>query len=267
MGICYYLVREDDRTIYELGKGTGDWGEALGMGTEWDGCTGPEVTMGMDRAEWLTTELERLSDDLGPVPPGYYADVATDILRWAEGRPFRFIIENGILEQWTEDPDYDFDSHVTGSRYHVDPGIAGLLGEATDIASRYAVGRSASRMNLERMSRHANEIAASQIDAGRWAAWVTPEQWKQWSTQHARSGAPYLPQCDFETSPRKTPDGRSRIVARWTFVIPNEEDKRLESWNAPQAMIVIDGWLTMPTDAASAPADIATRDADAEGAP
>jgi len=32
MGNCYYLARDDNRTLYELGKHTGDWEDVLGCG-------------------------------------------------------------------------------------------------------------------------------------------------------------------------------------------------------------------------------------------
>lgn len=111
MGTVYYLVREDNRTLYEIGK-MPEWHALLGNG-EPHVIADPNATAVALHAApgWWD---ERPS-------PAYYDAVVDDIILWAGDLPFRFIDEDsGILERWSdEDPTnpYAWHSRVTGSRY------------------------------------------------------------------------------------------------------------------------------------------------------
>ena len=96
MGYCYYLIREDNRTCFELGKHVGDWAEYLG---DW---RSPIVLL-PEHEETLTLVLAQLMPD---VPTHYPPFVAKSIINWSEGQPFYF-----AGEETRED--YE----LTGSRY------------------------------------------------------------------------------------------------------------------------------------------------------
>jgi hypothetical protein len=106
MGICYYLKRADNRTFYELGKHTADWEAPLKT---------------IDRpTEQIVRELRDACDEDGWGLDGdtYLIEVVEDIKRWADGKPFTWADDCGdALDEWQDDPSWDFDAAITGTRY------------------------------------------------------------------------------------------------------------------------------------------------------
>lgn len=113
MGTCYYLVRRDNRTGYDLGKAW-EWGDVFGR----DGT--PIVWTDVD---YLERRLSESWHDLlmrGLLPPGYLRRVAEDILDWSEGKPFEFhsehsgVVEDLYMEGWDEGTSREW---ITGDRH------------------------------------------------------------------------------------------------------------------------------------------------------
>jgi hypothetical protein len=120
MGYNHYLRRDDNRTLFELGKWLGEeWMEALGGGAPI--VHGPEdeaaliAALTPDIATWgtLTPEFDGAED--------YARFVAKAIITWCDGQPFRFVGEDGF-DRWAMDDTWDKDQAVTGSRYTNSPG-------------------------------------------------------------------------------------------------------------------------------------------------
>jgi hypothetical protein len=110
MGQEFYLVREDNRTLFELGKFTGAWREWLGRGNAIVVVDGFEETLaGLlagDLVSWMGTQVDA---------DAYAALIAHRIVTWAGGQPFRFASEQDCeRERWGEDGD---PWPVTGTRY------------------------------------------------------------------------------------------------------------------------------------------------------
>lgn len=120
MGTCYYLARDDNRTLFELGKHTGDWGDVLGRGNPtW--LTEPTADMAL-ALEVISLDAGWTESDLsvhGRTPDGlstYIVTIVDDIKRWADGQPFRFVHEDGF-DGWQFDDSWDYATAITGSRY------------------------------------------------------------------------------------------------------------------------------------------------------
>lgn len=119
MGTCYYLIRQDTRTGYDLGKA---W--------EWSdngvfGCEVP-VTITADGAGDLAARLDRYSagwkkDDFDAAK--YFRDVAEDIVHWSEGKEFILVsehhrlVEEYNMEGWSRKGRDRERQWVTGSRF------------------------------------------------------------------------------------------------------------------------------------------------------
>jgi hypothetical protein len=139
MGTCYYLWREDNKTVYELGK-SWNWGWAFGYERR-PGRSDPMTLQPQDApelAELLRTHLiegeralraefggtERDGDlETDTLAIEYFAFVCADIARWSEGQPFEFIsendgrYENASMEAWDRCGHAGRASIRTGSRY------------------------------------------------------------------------------------------------------------------------------------------------------
>lgn len=110
MGYCYYLRRDDNRTLFELGKHVGDWGEVLGEREPIVLTHEHEATL----AAWLAHQMRSDGGWKLPDVDGYARHCAREIVRWADGQPFRFIGEDGY-DDWDDgvsNPDF-----VTGTRF------------------------------------------------------------------------------------------------------------------------------------------------------
>lgn len=115
MGYNFYLRRDDNRTLFELGKWLGEeWMEALGGGAPIVLGPGDETELAMaiaaDIATWGTLGPQF------PSPEDYAQYVAKAIITWCDGQPFRFVGEDGF-DSWQNDNNWDKDSAVTGTRY------------------------------------------------------------------------------------------------------------------------------------------------------
>lgn len=123
MGTEYYLLKDDRREIYNLGKGTGDWAALLAapeysgaaeQGTPFRVCQDVEYVAGLLEADWAESSCQ-ISSDL----PDYFRLVAADVIRWAGEDLVRSSSDSGH-DGW-RDPDGSWDDgHVTGSRYSND---------------------------------------------------------------------------------------------------------------------------------------------------
>jgi hypothetical protein len=124
MGTCYYLWRDDNKTVYDLDK-SWNWGELFGrprgasMGT-------PMTLAPQDAPELAELLLAHLiAEDY--VDPGtsieYYAFICADIARWSEGQPFEFIsehdhrYENASMDAWDRAGRDGRNAMHTGSRF------------------------------------------------------------------------------------------------------------------------------------------------------
>lgn len=130
----YYLRRDDNRTLFLLGKGTGDWEEFLGDGV-------PTIVGPVGEPALARAIAERVLPDLAwPARGASAADrarscglrVARMIVSWAGGRPFRFVSEHGF-EGWEGNPGWDYRRAVTGTRH--------LLGGFPDLGERRCLVR------------------------------------------------------------------------------------------------------------------------------
>jgi hypothetical protein len=130
MGICYYLWRDDNKTVYELGK-VWDWGSIFSSGRA---STYTPMTLkpedAPELAELLRAHLiekdRKVRLEFGEAhgrtvtPLDYFAFVCADIARWSEGQPFEFIsendhrYENASMEGY---PNYTNRQFRTGSRF------------------------------------------------------------------------------------------------------------------------------------------------------
>jgi len=117
MGISYYLRRDDNRTLFELGKYTYTWGDVLGRGRPFvvDPAMQP-VLSGYSAQSFRNNEFSGIGVPGGL--KGYSRRIAHAIVQWCDGRPFQFVSEDGF-DQWMEDETWDYDLAVTGTRYEV----------------------------------------------------------------------------------------------------------------------------------------------------
>lgn len=127
MGLCYYLAREDNHTLYELWK-VSEWRDAFTSALV--NLSDGTMMMGEFNVGVLTCALKKACDGMfwgEPVKLEYLTWVARDVLRWSEGKPFRFIHEQvGCLED-EESPYREFVGkyewgplRITGSRFQED---------------------------------------------------------------------------------------------------------------------------------------------------
>lgn len=123
MGQEFFLVREDNRTLFDLGKSTGGWREWLGRGNAIVVVEGLEETLAglltLDIASWNPAYGDATAsiaiDEMNAI---YGALVARRIVEWADGQPFRFASDQECeRERWGERckpwP-------ITGTRYRHD---------------------------------------------------------------------------------------------------------------------------------------------------
>lgn len=114
MGIEYYLVRDDDRTLYALGKGTGSWGSFMGRRDWEEGPGSPMTIVDAGALASLMHEAAQVDEwDLDVATLDYFIDVATDVVRWSGGMPVRFVDEHNDPVDRMEDGGW----RITGSRY------------------------------------------------------------------------------------------------------------------------------------------------------
>lgn len=106
MGQEFFLAREDNRTLFELGKNTDGWREWLGRGNAIVVVDGFEETLAgllaLDIASWSHAPGCGCSiPDDGDA--SYAALIAHRIVTWAGGQPFRFASEDECeRERWGE---------------------------------------------------------------------------------------------------------------------------------------------------------------------
>lgn len=113
MGYCNYLRRNDNRTLFDLGKIPGDeWAIALGNGTPTVMNQEDEDTLALvlaeDIATWGACDQE--------FALAYGQHVAKAIVAWCDGHPFEFCGEDSF-ENWQFDDTWDYDLAVTGTRH------------------------------------------------------------------------------------------------------------------------------------------------------
>src|SRR5690242_19990503 len=118
MGVCYYLARDDNHSLYELWK-VSEWRDAFA-----ELSTGGVITPSDHDPARIADALRRHSTGWGyeGVLDGDYLErVAADIVRWADGWPFRFISEHDrrIDGNYPDSPFWlDFGKlNITGSRF------------------------------------------------------------------------------------------------------------------------------------------------------
>jgi len=122
MGYNHYLRRDDNRTLFDLGKHVGDWMEALGGGAPI--VLGPEDEPALASA--LAADIATWGGTFGPSfesADGYARHVAKAIVTWCDGNPFRFVGEDGF-DNWVCDDSWDRTRAITGTRYSKPPKTA-----------------------------------------------------------------------------------------------------------------------------------------------
>jgi hypothetical protein len=119
MGYEHYLRRNDNRTLFLLGKHVWDWEPILRRG-----FFRPEDTTDLAvqlAARMREDEWDRPGNDGDVLDIDAYAIlVAERIVAWCDGHVFEFVGEDGF-EEWEFDSTWDYDTAVTGTRY-VEPG-------------------------------------------------------------------------------------------------------------------------------------------------
>jgi hypothetical protein len=118
MGYCWYLRRDDNRTLFELGKGVANWMAALGDGAPI--VLGPEHESAL--ADVLAKDLANWSRSLPDGAVGYARHVAKAIITWCNGHPFRFIGEDGY-DDWVMDDTFDTEQAITGTLHVYQPSV------------------------------------------------------------------------------------------------------------------------------------------------
>ena len=120
MGTCYYLFRDDTGTAYDLGKAYG-WGKAFGESPT--GGDGDPMTLAPDEAPELAARLGDALMIAGYMEPveienyrSYFEAVCSDVARWSDGKPFRFVSEHAGCIERAQDTTTD-DDWITGSRF------------------------------------------------------------------------------------------------------------------------------------------------------
>lgn len=124
----HYLRRDDNRTLYELGRYVRRWRRVLGGGSPVK--LPPEIPtrdvvtlleVASLQGDWTRdADHERGIYRLGKTPDGqssYLTIVVEHIRQWSAGMPFRFVDERGFAD-W-EDPGttWRLDDAITASRY------------------------------------------------------------------------------------------------------------------------------------------------------
>ena len=112
MGICYYLVRRDVRTIYDLGK-------ALFL----QDIFGKQQPMRVSADDVDTLVAQILAAQYWELPETYWRAVVLDVVDWSEGHPFEFHSENSSLLEDIEMDGWDHDPPLerlcrTGDRHN-----------------------------------------------------------------------------------------------------------------------------------------------------
>lgn len=115
MGIEWYLIKDETREIYNLGKGTYDWAIVLAT---------PDSRSGVERQGLFQIDhnIVRVTADLGNCDgvtncdPRYYRLVAEDVARWASDAWVRLSSDSSHDGWRNQDGSWD-DGRVTGSRY------------------------------------------------------------------------------------------------------------------------------------------------------
>lgn len=116
-----YLVRDDAREIYDLGKGTYDWPTLIAT---------PETSAGASSGHpfRVDPDADRVASDLrrnweeesgGEADPRYFLLVARDVIRWSTGAEIRQTDE-GSFDGWRVLPGRQDDGQKTGSRHSND---------------------------------------------------------------------------------------------------------------------------------------------------
>lgn len=118
MGITWYLRRDDNRTLFDLGTGSTGWLAALG---EWPMAQprtiGPDDETRISEVIAADIASRAASWEIEPGEiPGYASRIARAIIAWADGKPYTIASEEGFHD-WLDDDTWDFDRAVTGSRY------------------------------------------------------------------------------------------------------------------------------------------------------
>ena len=133
MSVVYYLRRDDNRTLFELGKRVPEDLEILM-------CSGAEVVLtgyGIEHrmAKILARDMasDGWSDAVRSRSVAYGRHVARAIARWCDGHPCRFVSEHGF-EQWEADPTWDYDEALTGHRYLSDGELLAMSEDSPEVA-------------------------------------------------------------------------------------------------------------------------------------
>lgn len=123
----YYLRREDDRSLYELGRRVRRWRPILGRGRSV--CLSPAIPtqriVGLLEVAsledgWTPDATERGLYLLGRTREGYslyLTLIVEDIRRWSARMPFRFIDERGFCDWEQPGSAWKLDDAIGGSRY------------------------------------------------------------------------------------------------------------------------------------------------------
>lgn len=117
MGTCYYLVRRDNRTGYDLGKSYG-----------WDGAFAYPMVLKAADVDTLVDLIVQTSKPYGwcqtKKDREYLRIVALDIVDWSEGQPFEYhsehsgLVEDICMEGWDRDPEISVEREwITGDRH------------------------------------------------------------------------------------------------------------------------------------------------------
>lgn len=127
MGTCYYLVRRDTRTVYDLGKAYflhHAFGDVPLCVTADDVDTLVSLILAAERGDLdgaHDVSLHR-GPDAHDEHWAYWRAVALDVVDWSEGQPFEFhsehsgLIEDIHMEGWDHDPKRER-LYTTGDRH------------------------------------------------------------------------------------------------------------------------------------------------------
>ncbi len=136
MGVCYYLIREDTRTCFDLGK-VGYWREVFGqtpmLVTDAEVLAGLLYVIECGNADGLnryaeeygrrypTTAALQGEAHYEPMPLEYLRKVADRIVAWSEGRLFSFVSDNDDRYEQIAMAGYDSgqprSAWITGTRF------------------------------------------------------------------------------------------------------------------------------------------------------
>lgn len=124
MGTCYYLIREDNQTLYELGK-TGEWHRAFSdarwiiVDSDSDHRDMVEsLCSASERVGWNLEELTDVGNGEWITNREYIRRVFADIVRWSDGQWFEFISEHdGRYERLRDRAEDAGEPYITGTRF------------------------------------------------------------------------------------------------------------------------------------------------------